>query len=423
MTTRKVIEVFYFDAGGGHRSAMNALTEILAERHPAWQINPVDLQEVLQPIDLVYKITEKIPLPLRKLLRPVVPKIADGPVYSQEMYNAAIKRGKTLGWGAILVMFQMFIETHAPRIESLLRKRWQDPNGQTPDLIVSLIPNFNRRLFRALKKVHPHVPYVTIMTDMMDIPPHFWMEHQDQHLICGTKASHAQARKTRFYSPQKLYLVSGMILRESFYQKTEPSLTHASIGFRKDVPTVLIMFGGNGSLVAEKIVTQLENAKYPVQAIVMCGKNHELYTSLKEKTRCHPVGFTTNVAAYMRLADIFIGKPGPGCISEAIHLGLPVIVELNAASLPQERPNAEWIVENGIGISTKSFQHGVARQVRKMIADLDAFRANIRKNIPENMAIYEIADILGHIVEKEPAVVKNVRDNRAGESGAIISPL
>ena len=51
----------------------------------------------------------------------------------------------------------------------------------------------------------------------------------------------------------------------------------------------------------------------------------------------------------MQLADFFIGKPGPGSVSEALAMRLPVIVECNAWTLPQERYNAEWIVEKEVG--------------------------------------------------------------------------
>ena len=57
----------------------------------------------------------------------------------------------------------------------------------------------------------------------------------------------------------------------------------------------------------------------------------------------HVEGFTREVPRFMRLADFFIGKPGPGSISEAVAMGLPVIIERNHWTLPQERYNAEWV--------------------------------------------------------------------------------
>ena len=47
----KIVEIIYFDAGGGHRNAMHALSARIATRHPDWTVVPVDLQKLLEPID------------------------------------------------------------------------------------------------------------------------------------------------------------------------------------------------------------------------------------------------------------------------------------------------------------------------------------------------------------------------------------
>ena len=60
-------------------------------------------------------------------------------------------------------------------------------------MVVSFIPNFNRAIYQAIKRVMPDVPLVTILTDMADYPPHFWIERQPQYLICGTEHAYKQA--------------------------------------------------------------------------------------------------------------------------------------------------------------------------------------------------------------------------------------
>ncbi len=67
----------------------------------------------------------------------------------------------------------------------------------------------------------------------------------------------------------------------------------------------------------------------------------------------------------MGLADFFVGKPGPGSISEALKMDLPVIVERNAWTLPQERYNAQWVAENQFGVVLKNF-----RQIDRAVAEL-----------------------------------------------------
>jgi UDP-N-acetylglucosamine:LPS N-acetylglucosamine transferase len=68
------------------------------------------------------------------------------------------------------------------------------------------------------------------------------------------------------------------------------------------------------------------------------------------------IGFSTQIRYFMQLSDFFIGKPGPGSISEAVQQQLPVIVVRNAWTMPQERYNADWVQENNAGVVFDSFR-------------------------------------------------------------------
>ena len=98
----------------------------------------------------------------------------------------------------------------------------------------------------------------------------------------------------------------------------------------------------------------------------------------------------------MHLADFFIGKPGPGSISEAVAMKLPVIVERNAWTLPQERYNAEWVREQRAGMVLPNFRERARRGREEMLAKLDEYRANVAKI--ENRAVFEIPDILARLI-------------------------
>lgn len=401
MNNHVVVEIFYFDAGGGHRAAMTALRDVLEQQSPAWTVRPVDLQKLLEPADPVHRITGRVNSPLKKLMRPVLPRIALGPVQSQTVYNAALRSGATYGFDSFLSMLKSYIRKNSGKMESLLRRHWDSSEDGRPDLVVSVIPNFNGVIYRALRQVRPDVPYMTIMTDLVDCPPRFWMEDQDQVMICGTNTAAQQARATGYYAPENIFQVSGMILRQEFYVGREHHrrLTHLDLGLSPDRPTALIMFGGNGSRASRRIVDQIGKIRPDMQTIVMCGRSAALQASLRGKAGCHAVGFTHNVADYMRLADFLIGKPGPGSISEAIHMGCPVIVECNAATMPQERPNVEWVVEHGVGIAVKNLNTGIAAAMTEITDSLAAYKLNINRNVARNQAVFEIAAIVRDVVQ------------------------
>jgi 1,2-diacylglycerol 3-beta-galactosyltransferase len=399
----KTIEIFYFDAGGGHRNAMHALCWLIAARHPDRRVVPVDLQRLLEPIDPVNRLTRRLNGSLQRLLVPVAPNFQIATWQAQDIYNTALKRGTTRGLGAILPILQGFVRRYAQEIEQILVDRWRNPETPRPDLVLSVIPNFNRVMFCALRAFAADIPYATVITDMVDYPPHFWMEDQDQFVICGTPKAAKQARATGFYAEDRIFEVSGMILKESFYQFSGPeSPTLAGLGLTEGKPTALIMFGGNGSFRAtQTILGQFEKARLDLQAIVMCGNNRRLLDSLEGRRGVHAVGFVDNVADYMRIADFFIGKPGPGSLSEAVHMGCPVIVERNASTLPQERANVEWVRDNGLGIVVRSFRKDIATAGERMLRDLDRYKANIAANIPDNRAVFEIVDILDRILSTD----------------------
>jgi UDP-N-acetylglucosamine:LPS N-acetylglucosamine transferase len=107
------------------------------------------------------------------------------------------------------------------------------------------------------------------------------------------------------------------------------------------------------------------------------------------------VEFTSDIPYYMQLADFFIGKPGPGSISEAVQQGLPVIVVDNAWTMPQERYNAQWVRENGVGIVHGSFRT-IERAVAQLLSGMDAFKARVRQM--ENRALFEVPEILDRIL-------------------------
>jgi len=353
-----------------------ALRDVIAERYPGWMIELINLQEILGPVDMFQKVTG---------------------LQSQDFYNAILKRGWTFGSLAMLRTLQRGIRHYAPSFEDVLERHWQ---GSKPDIVVSLIPNFNLILFQALRRVHADLPYVTVMTDLADFPPHFWLEEQDQYMICGTDRAVEQARAAG-YRPERIFQSSGMILKPIFYRERseDPCAARATLGLDPNLPTAIIMFGGYGSRAAEKIVTRLGREDISLQTIVICGHNEKLREALSGRPGCHAVGFTDRVPDYMRMADFFIGKPGPGSISEALHMGLPVILERNNLTMPQERYNTDWVEAREVGVVIRDFRH-IADAIRFLLADgrLERFRENAR--CLNNRAVYEIPAMLERIMDE-----------------------
>jgi 1,2-diacylglycerol 3-beta-galactosyltransferase len=75
---------------------------------------------------------------------------------------------------------------------------------------------------------------------------------------------------------------------------------------------------------------------------------------------------------------------------------LPVIVERNAWTLPQERYNAEWVRQMGVGVVLRNFR-GIAGAVEELLDPPAYRRLRDATGLLENRAVFEIPDILERI--------------------------
>ncbi len=373
------LTIVFFDAGGGHRSAAEALKSVLESQQTRWDVHLLNLQEQLDKLDLLRRATG---------------------IRIQDAYNLILRKGWTRLTPQLLPVLQGVIRLyHRPTVK-MLRKYWE----QHPlDLVLSVIPHFNRALAESIRKSTPETAFVTLLTDFADYPPHFWVERESQYIICGTEHAEQQALLSG-HDRDHVFLASGMVMKPKFYQQTSVNREQERkrLGLDPKIPTGIVLFGGHGSSTMLDIVNRLNAGKSRLQLILICGKNQKLLTAIKAVTTRFPVfaeGFTQNVDYYMSLADFFIGKPGPGSISEALQFHLPVVVECNARTLPQERYNAQWVTEKQMGIVLKSFRQinaGVEQLLdpatfQKLLANASAY---------SNQALFEIPEFLEEILKR-----------------------
>ena len=386
------VDLVWFNAGGGHRAAAQALEQVMHAQGRPWQVRKLNLTEVLDPTRVFRRLTGIEP---------------------EELYNKRLASGFTLGLAQELKLLQGLIRVSHAALVQRLAAHWSQTQ---PDLVVSLVPNFNRAMHDGLAQARPGVPFVTVLTDMADHPPSFWIEPGTrQHVVCGTEHAATQARAAGV-PPGRLHRTSGMILRPDFYLPPTADRDSARLaaGLDTHTPTGLVLFGGTGSSVMKRVAMRLPDTPL----ILMCGRNE----SLADQLRALPcagaprvvVGHTPDVARWMRLADFFIGKPGPGSLSEAVQMGLPVLVTRNAWTMPQERWNTEWVKQQGLGLVCRSFRQ-VRSAVDTLTADLPAYQLRVQQ--VNNRAVFEVPAILECILAaSRPAEVR-------WRSAAPVSPV
>ena len=390
MPAMKKIRVVFHDGGGGHRNAAVALQTIAAQQQRPWQVELIQFQELTDQLDVLRKLTG---------------------IRIQGQYNVLLQNGWTLGSVYLLRLLQATIRAFHRPLVRLLENFWR---GKPADVLVSVIPHFNRELCQSWSKIYPGRPFVTLITDLADFPPRFWIEPlKEQYVIAGTERAAEQARALG-HDGAHIFRTSGMILRPDFYapDNSDPLALRKELGLRPDLTTAIVLFGGHGSKVMYDITGRLDAAQLPLQLILICGRNEELaakFNAQQWRTPVKAIGFTKEIHKLMRAADFLIGKPGPSSIAEAMVRKLPVLIECNAWTLPQERYNAEWVAEKRVGIVLSSFRE-VVSGVRRML-DAAAL-AEFRKNVValDNRAVFEIPEILEKLLRESASAQTPERD-------------
>ena len=383
MSSSKKIHVIFHDAGGGHRNAAVALKAVCEQQGRPWDLNLVQFQELTDHLDVLRRLTG---------------------IRIQEQYNLLLRNGWTWGSEYLLRVLQFTIRIFHRPLVKLLANYWRE---HPADLLISVIPHFNREIAESWTAVYPGRPFVTIITDMADFPPHFWIEPVAEQIVVAGSDRAAQQARDCGKSERNLFQASGMILRPEFYaeQKESCAEIRQQLGLDLQLPTAIVLFGGYGSNVIFEIVRKIDEGRLPLQMILVCGKNEKLAERLRAqqyKIPLHIVGFTREVNRLMRAADFLIGKPGPGSIAEAMISGLPVLVECNSSTLPQERYNTEWVTEKRVGVVIQNFEREIVGAARSFLepGNLEKMKRNVAGL--RNRAVFEIPEFLSGLwAEKE----------------------
>jgi len=375
--------LFIVEAGGGHRAAANALLAAAEEAAYPLRLRVVSLNTVLARIDFVQRLTG---------------------LSMERTYNDMVQRRWTGFLVPLLRVLHGLIRLcHRPLVRLLAGFL----AGQRPAAVVSLLPNFNAPLRDAVHKALPGVPFVILLTDYADFPPHFWIEPGVERIIVGSEHAARQGLAAGLPA-ERIRRTSGMLLHPRFYG-IDPAAARAQLrrewGLGDDGFVVLVLFGGKGSAEIEPLAARLLAADEAWHVVAICGDNPRLYERLApieaaSRQRLHRVGFTSQVSELMAASDLLVTKPGPGSLAEAFHRRLPVVVVSNRYTVPQERFNARLVAEQELGLVVSRWQQ-IPEAAARLAADagrLARLRAALAA-LPENRAVYEalrlIADEAG----------------------------
>ena len=379
--------LFTIDAGGGHRAAARALVAAAEETGSPVRFRVENFQELLLPLDVLKRLTG---------------------VSLESAYNLILKhRASALMVPLLRVMHAAIRVRRGTLVRTLAEWLRRQPR---PEAVVSVFPNFNGVLQDAVREAIPGVPVIVVLTDLADFPKRFWIEPGLDRVVVATPEAAAQAVALGV-EPGRVSQVSGMILNPRFYKSGGPDVrerVRQELGFAAPDFAVMLLFGGKGSPELPPLAERLLREDRTLRVIAVCGDNPALYDRLapldtESGGRLRRFGFTDRVAELLAAADLLVTKPGPGSLSEAFQLRVPVVVTRNVHTIPQERFNTELVAKRGLGVVVSSWREipGVVARLRAEPGSLAAMRVSLLA-LPPNRAVYEVLDVIAAAAASRP---------------------
>jgi processive 1,2-diacylglycerol beta-glucosyltransferase len=163
--------------------------------------------------------------------------------------------------------------------------------------------------------------------------------------------------------PSDHITVSGIPIDPAFAETFDKKDLLKELGLRSGIPVILISCGAMGVSPAPFVLEGLARMKTAIQAVVISGKNPELQSNLEKQahtiSHARPhisiqvMGYTKEMYKYMKVADLFIGKPGGLTTSEALACRLPMVI---ISPIPgQEDRNSDQLLEKGLAIKCNEY--------------------------------------------------------------------
>ena len=293
--------------GMGHCCAAEAIRQQLSAVHPQADVQIVDLIDHLFPhqSDAIYGAFSHLVN------------------HFSTVYNVL---NRAVGRCGLLPVHTMMLHS----IDALLR-------DSRADIVVSTLPLCSQCISAYKQQSGNAIPLYTYITDI---------GAQDEWIVPHTDAYFVGARETKAQLMQKgvradRIHICGIPVRQDFLHPTEPR-SHS------EKAELLLMGGGLGMIPSSDAVLSALSQREDMHLTVITGKNHALYTRLRAQyPSIHVVGYTDQVAHYMKNADLLITKSGGVTTFEAIHCGTPLYVI--RPFLMQEIENARYIEQHDIG--------------------------------------------------------------------------
>ncbi len=399
--SQRTILFLIADTGAGHRSAANAMRNaimlISQKQQEEWRAR----QQEQEGAGTEREATTEPPPPTYRIeIVDVFEEYGHFPVREGvKLYGPAVRHsprlyGRVFHWSNETWSVSAMKAFISPLVYSGLLRLFMDVQ---PDVIVSVHPLLNHFTVRVLQDLGVHIPFITVVTDLVSIH-HAWFAPGVDACIVPTEEA-KQLYLARGLDSERVHVL-GMPIDPKF---TRPVASkedlRKKLGLEAGMPVILLVGGGEGSGGLLDAVRAISRARLPAQLLIVTGRNRRLYTYL-QRTRlslhvpAKVFGFVQNMPELMHASDVIVTKAGPGTISEALACDLPIVL---SGYIPgQEEGNVDYVLKHGVGTLARDSIELVdtLRKLLKPGSDLLREQLERAKQLSRPRASFDIAECI-----------------------------
>lgn len=373
---KKNILVLCSNGGYGHKAAAQTLKDLLADDYNLTVVFPIDEMRIW------------------------------GLKSGEQLYNSMLQNDWIQSLNLITKhLAPKIFRTRKEQVEILIRKHIEK---EKPDLVISLIPFINYPASEAARK--KAIPFLLITTDN-DL--RLWVhglqgvQHPTFKVTVGSDLWCSRELLRKRNIPDSAIETIGLPIRTDFFTTKNKESIKTEFGIPLHKPVVLVIIGGAGGDRALEYATKIGKTQYGIHLIVCAGKNKELEKDLKALS-LHPsntmtvMPFTSRISDLMAISDLLITKSGPGTITEAMAMKLPILVDATATVLSWEQANIDLISQYGIGDYIEDFDE-LETLLRQFVFDTELqkqMKDSYRK-VPENKFKESIKPLVTSMIDEK----------------------
>jgi len=347
MSVKRIV-LMYISEVSGHRNAALAVEKAIKALEPDVEITNINAFNYTNPV--AEKVVNSIYMGIIK----IAPKVWDY-LYDNPRIVKRVEKAK-----------QNIHKANSPKLKQLFDKLKPDAVICTQAFPCGMVADYK-------KTYGDDLPLVAVLTDFA--PHSYWIYDEVNYYI--TPSEDVSLRLiAKGVTAQKIKAL-GIPFDHKFNVELEKEHIFHKYKLSADLPTLLVMGGGQGLGPIKTIVKSLEKVNHNIQEIVVTGTNKKLYNTLKRRIKKYKkkiilFAYAQHINELMFASDIVISKPGGVTTAEVLAKGKPMII---VKPLPgQEASNTTYLTLRGAALKVER-----PRRINIVVDDLLKNASNMNR--------------------------------------------